>query len=228
MQTNMQTNRQNELRRSEMRRALRASALFFLGFLIVTQQVLTRGWIYHFDHWIESRKHHTFKGLSSHILLALDDLGLRWFTATVLLITAAIIGWRFKSWRPFNLSVLALLALNGVVGGCKLIIGRTKPRLYVDALHANGMSYPSGHASNAIISWGLLAYLIYRYSNRYPFVGIKLYPLAWTISLTVCVVSLIRKTHWFSDLLGGIFIGAALLVMVIAIDRFIPSKRQPS
>ena len=216
------------LRQIEMRKALKASALFFLGFLIVTEQVLTRGWIYHLDHWIESRKHHTFRGLSSHLLLAMDDLGLRWFTATVLLIFAALIGWRFKSFRPFNLSVLALLALNGVVGACKLIIGRTKPRLYVDALHANGMSYPSGHASNAIISWGLLAYLIYRYTNRYPFEGIRLYPIAWGISLTVCIVSLIRKTHWFSDLLGGVFIGAALLVMVIAIDRFIPSKRQPS
>lgn len=219
---------QTDIRRAEMYRALRASGLFFIGFLVVTQQVLMRGWIYHLDHWIESRKHHTFKGLSSHILLALDDLGLRWFTATVLLIAAGIIGLRFKSWRPFNLSVLALLSLNLVVGGCKLIIGRTKPRLYVDALHANGMSYPSGHASNAIISWGLLAYLIYRYSNRHPFVGIKLYPIAWTITFTVCVVSLIRKTHWFSDLLGGVFIGAALLVLVIAIDRFIPSKRQPS
>lgn len=219
---------QNDNRRAEMRRALKASALFFLGFLLVTQQVLMRGWIYHLDHWIESRKHYTFKGLSSHLLLGLDDLGLRGFTSTVLLVASAFIGWRFKSWRPFNLSVLALLALNLVVGASKLIIGRTKPRLYVDALHANGMSYPSGHASNAIISWGLLAYLIYRYSNRYPFVGIKLYPIAWIITLTVCVVSLIRKTHWFSDLLGGVFIGAALLVLVIAIDRFIPSKRQPS
>ena len=216
-----------ETRRAEMRKALIASGLFFLGFLIVTQQVLMKGWIYHFDHWVESRKHYTFKGMASHILLAIDDLGLRWFTATVLLVVAAIIGLRFKSFRPFNLSVLALLALNGVVGACKLIIGRTKPRLYVDALHANGMSYPSGHASNAIISWGLLAYLIYRYTKKYPFKGLRLYPFAWTISLAVCIVSLIRKTHWFSDLLGGVFIGAALLVLIIAIDYFIPSKRQP-
>lgn len=215
-------------RRAEMRKALWASLFFFAGFLVVTEQVLARGWIYHLDHWIESRKHHTFKGLSSHILLAIDDLGLRWFTATVLLVVAAGIGLRFKTFRPFNLSLIALLALNGVVGACKLIIGRTKPRLYVDALHANGMSYPSGHASNAVISWGLLAYLIYRYTNRYPFAGVRLYPIAWSITLAVCIVSLIRKTHWFSDLLGGIFIGAALLVLVIAIDRFIPSKRQPS
>jgi membrane-associated phospholipid phosphatase len=158
----------------------------------------------------------------------MDDLGLRWFTATVLLVSAAFIGWRFKSFRPFNLSILALLSLNGVVGISKLIIGRTKPRLYVDALHANGMSYPSGHASNAVISWGLLAYLIYRYTNRAPFNGIRLYPFVGLITLTVCTVSLIRKTHWFSDLIGGVFIGGALLVAIIAFDRFIPSDKQPS
>jgi membrane-associated phospholipid phosphatase len=217
-----------KLRRTEMFHALRVSGLFFLGFLIVTEQVLTRGWIYRIDHNIEGLKHPTLRGMASHALLAMDDLGLRWFTATVLLVSAAVIGWRFKSFRPFNLSVLALLALNGVVGISKLVIGRTKPRLYVDALHANGMSYPSGHASNAVISWGLLAYLIYRYTNRAPFNGIRLYPLVGLITLTVCTVSLIRKTHWFSDLVGGVFIGGALLVAIIAFDRFIPSDKQPS
>ena len=215
-------------RRREMFHALRVSAILFLGFLIVTEQVLTRGYIYRVDHYIERLKHHTFRGTSSHILLAIDDLGLRWFTATVLLVCAAFIGLRFKSFRPFNLSVLALLALNGVVGISKLVIGRTKPRLYVDALHANGMSYPSGHASNALLSWGMLAYLIYRYTNRAPFQGVRLYPLVGIITGSVFVVSLIRKTHWFSDLLGGVFIGGALLVAIIAIDRFIPSERQPS
>ena len=215
-------------RRHEMFHAMRVSGLLLLGFIIVTEQVLTRGYIYRIDHNIEDLKHHTFRGTSSHILLAIDDLGLRWFTATFLLVSAAIIGWRFKSFRPFNLSVLALLALNGVVGVCKLVIGRTKPRLYVDALHANGMSYPSGHASNALISWGLLAYLIYRYTNRAPFQGLRLYPLVGIITGSVFIVSLIRKTHWFSDLLGGVFIGGALLVAIIALDRFIPSEKQPS
>ena len=217
-----------KFRRNEMFHAIRVSGLLFLGFIVVTEQVLTRGWIYRIDHNIEALKHPTFRGMSSHLLLAMDDLGLRWFTATVLLVSAAFIGWRFKSFRPFNLSILALLSLNGVVGISKLIIGRTKPRLYVDALHANGMSYPSGHASNAVISWGLLAYLIYRYTNRAPFNGIRLYPFVGLITLTVCTVSLIRKTHWFSDLIGGVFIGGALLVAIIAFDRFIPSDKQPS
>lgn len=215
-------------RRLEMLHALRVSALLFLGFLFITQQVLTRGWLYELDHYILHLKNPQFKGLAGHILIGLDDLGLRWFTATVLLICAAIISWRFKSFRPLNLSFLALISLNVVVGLTKIIIGRTKPRLYIDVLHADGMSYPSGHASNALISWGLLAYLIYRYTNRAPFKGIKLYPLVGLITATVVVVSLIRNTHWFSDLLGGVFIGGALLIAIIAVDRFIPSNKQPS
>ena len=208
--------------------ALRVSGLLLLGFLFITQQVLTRGWIYELDHYILHLKNPQFKGLAGHIVIGLDDLGLRWFTATVLLICAAIISWRFKSFRPLNLSILALVSLNVVVGATKIIIGRTKPRLYIDVLHADGMSYPSGHASNALISWGLLAYLIYRYTNRAPFKGVKLYPLVGLITATVVVVSLIRNTHWFSDLLGGVFVGGALLIAIIAVDRFFPSKKQPS
>ena len=215
-------------RKQERNRAIRTSALLFLGFLIVTEQVMTKSYIYRLDHKIERMKHHTFKGLPSHILLALDDLGLRSFTATCLLITAAIIAYRFKSWRPINLSVAALLLLNGVVGISKLIFGRTKPRLNMDYLHQGGLSYPSGHASNALLTWGMLAYLICTYTNRKPFKGIRLYPLVGLITATVCVVSLIRKTHWFSDLLGGLFLGGSLLVFLIAVDRAWPSKKQPS
>jgi membrane-associated phospholipid phosphatase len=173
-------------------------------------------------------KHHTFKGMPSHILLAMDDLGLRSLTATVLLVTAAFIGWRFKSWRPIYLSVSALLLLNGVVGISKIIFGRTKPRLALDLLHAGGLSYPSGHSANALLTWGMTAYLIYRYTHREPFNGIKLNWLVALITFTVCVSSLVRNTHWFSDLLGGVLIGGSLLVFLIAIDRAWPSERQPS
>ena len=43
----------------------------------------------------------------------------------------------------------------------------------------------------------------------------------------VAAVSLYRNTHWLSDLIGGILIGAALLVLVMAVDRFVPSAKQP-
>jgi membrane-associated phospholipid phosphatase len=213
-------------RRRQMDRALRWSLLLFIGFLVVTQQVLTNGPLVAYDKEINSQSKPQFEGLAGFILRRLDDLGLRSLTATVLLIAASFIAYKFKTWRPLNLAMISLLSLNLVVGAFKIILGRTKPRDGFDLLHAGGMSYPSGHALNAVLSWGILAYLIYRYAKVDRYQGRLATTGVVLISLTVCVVSLIRHTHWFSDLLGGLFVGSALLVAVIAIDRYVPSKSQ--
>jgi membrane-associated phospholipid phosphatase len=215
-----------QTRRRQMDRALRWSLLLFIGFLVVTQQVLTNGPLVAYDKEINSQPKPQFEGLAGFILRRLDDLGLRSLTATVLLIAASFIAYKFKTWRPLNLAMISLLSLNLVVGTFKLVLGRTKPRDGFDLLHAGGMSYPSGHASNAVLSWGILAYLIYRYAKVDRYQGRLATSGVVLISLTVCVVSLIRHTHWFSDLLGGLFVGSALLVAVIAIDRYVPSKSQ--
>ena len=208
-------------RRKQMDRALRWSLLLLVGFLAVTQQVMTYGPLVNFDNHVNRTHKPRFDGFSGFVLRRLDDLGLRWLTATVL-----ILAYKFKTWRPLNLAVLSLLALNFVVGVFKLFLGRTKPRDGFDLLHAGGMSYPSGHASNAVLSWGILAYLIYRYAKIDRYQGRLASAAVATISLTICLVSLIRHTHWFTDLLGGLFIGSALLVAVIAVDRYVPSKSQ--
>ena len=209
-----------------MDRALRWSLLLFFGFLVVTQQVLTNGPLVSYDKEINSQPKPQFEGLAGFLLRRLDDLGLRGLTAAVLLIAASFIAYKFKTWRPLNLAMVSLLSLNLVVGTFKLFLGRTKPRDGFDLLHAGGMSYPSGHASNAVLSWGIFAYLIYRYAKVDRYQGRLASAGVVLISLTVCTVSLIRHTHWFSDLLGGLFIGSALLVAVIAIDRYVPSKSQ--
>ncbi|CAB4568600.1 unannotated protein [freshwater metagenome] len=214
------------IRRKQMFRAFRWSLLLFFGFLLVTHQVIINGPLVAYDEEIASQPQPEFEGIQGFILRRLDDLGLRSLTATVLLIAAAFIAYQFKTWRPLNLAVLSVVLLNLVVGSFKLMLGRTKPRDGFDLLHAGGMSFPSGHASNAVLSWGILAYIIYRYAKVDRYQGRLASAGVLTISLTVCIVSLIRRTHWFSDLLGGLFIGSALLVAVIAIDRYVPSKSQ--
>jgi len=209
-----------------MDRALRWSLLLFTGFLLVTQQVLTFGPLVEYDKRINSDPKPQFEGFAGFLLRRLDDLGLRGLTATVLILAALFIAYKFKTWRPLNLAFLSLILLNLVVGTFKLVLGRTKPRDGFDLLHAGGMSYPSGHASNAVLSWGILAYLIYRYAKVDRYQGRLASAGVAAISLTVCIISLIRHTHWFTDLLGGLFIGSALLVAVIAVDRYVPSKSQ--
>ena len=215
-------------RRAQMLRALRWSAILFAGFLFVTYQVVVSGPLTKIDAYLSQREHPEFSGLFGFFIRRLDDLGLRSVTDTALLIGALYIARRFQTWRPLNLAILSILFLNLVVGLFKFSLGRTKPKVGLDLLHAGGMSYPSGHASNAILTWGVLAYLIYRYAHVNRYRGRLASAAVAAISLTVCIVSLVRDTHWFSDLLGGLLVGGALLVLVIAVDRFFPSDSQLS
>ena len=211
-----------------MVRAVKWSSLFFAGFILVTQQVITNGPLIALDARIANAGRTDFPSWIDFILMRIDDLGLRGLTGTALMIAAMYIARRFKTWRPLNLAILSLIALNLTVGLAKLLIGRTKPQLNIDLIYAGGLSYPSGHASNALLSWGVLAYLIYRYAHVDRYRGRLASTGVALVSLSVCVVSLFRNTHWLSDLVGGLFIGAALLVMVIAVDRFVPSNSQLS
>ena len=218
-----------ENRRHEMNVALRWTAVLSLGFLLVTLDVINQGMLYKFDKYVAEIDRPKLTGLTNFVVLRIDDLGLRWVTASILLITAALISRRFKSWRPLNLSILSLVFLNVFVGAAKIGFGRCKARENFDVcMFTDGMAYPSGHISNALVTWGLFAYIIFRYTHRAPFEGLKLYWLVALLTVAVGSASLIRNTHWFTDLLGGMFIGGAILVLVVAIDRFIPSKRQPS
>jgi membrane-associated phospholipid phosphatase len=213
-------------RKAQMRRALNWSAWLFAGYLFTTYIVLTNGFLVHIDRHLNNLHHPRFHGASYFIIRRLDDLGLRSVSGISLIIIGLYIAIRFKTWRPINLGLLAFIALNVVVGAFKYALGRTKPRLGLDILHAGGMSYPSGHASNAILIWGVIAYLMYRYAHINRYGGRLASAAVCLLAITVCTVSLIRNTHWFSDLFGGLLLGSALLVLIIAIDRFFPSDSQ--
>ena len=215
-------------RRLEMYKALKISGILFLSYLALTVSVVFNTPIRTFDQWVHKIDMPNFPWIWEFTIRRIDDLGLRGLTAPILIILAIFIGRRFQSWRPLNLAILAILLLNLLVGASKIGFGRTKPRLKIDELFADGLSYPSGHSSNALLTWGLMAYFIYRYTHKEPFQGFRLRWAVAVISLAVCAASILRDTHWVSDLIGGLFVGGAILVLVIAIDRAWPSKKQPS
>lgn len=211
-----------------MRSAIRWCSSLVAVFGLLTIFVVNPSIVTRLDDRIGHRHPPHLTGLANTAILALDDIGLRGFSATVLLIAAVLIGLRFRSWRPINLSLLSLIGLNVVVGGLKIAFGREKPRLGADRFHfASIGSYPSGHSANAILTWGLLAYLIYHYTHRAMDKAKLLGAIVGVATLTVCIVSLYRNTHWLSDLVGGVLVGGAILVFVIAVDRYVPSTKQP-
>ena len=211
--------------REELSRSFSWAAFATSGFLFVTYQVVTAGWLITIDDKIATFDRYPLPKWLYFILRRIDDLGLRGLSAVAILLLSAYLWRRFSTYRPLLLSFVALLALNGVVGLFKLFIGRTKPRLNMDILNFGGMSYPSGHISNAVLIWGLFAYLVYRYLWNKPSSAKYLITIVSAVTTAIMSVSLYRNTHWFSDLIGGVFLGGALLIGVTALDRLIPSRK---
>jgi membrane-associated phospholipid phosphatase len=211
--------------REELSRSFSWAAFATSAYLYVTYQVVTAGWLITIDDKIATAHRHLFDPSVFFILRRIDDLGLRWLSAVAILLLSFFLWRKFKTFRPLFLSLVALLALNGVVGVFKLFIGRSKPRLNMDLLNSGGMSFPSGHISNAVLIWGLFAYLVHKYLWNKAKSAQFLISLVSSVTTAIFCVSLYRNTHWFSDLVGGIFLGGALFISVTALDRIIPSRK---
>ncbi|MFD5027288.1 phosphatase PAP2 family protein [Streptomyces sp. NPDC058373] len=146
-------------------------------------------------------------------------LGQRGPTAVMV---AAWLGWR--SWRQHTLRPLlalgaSLLLLNVTVGAAKIGMGRLGPH-YATVIGANEMwqggdIFPSGHTANAVVTWGILAYLA-----ATPRARRHLSALSAVVSLGVGLTTVYLGTHWLSDVLLG---WAAGLLILLALPWFEPA-----
>ncbi|WP_151774637.1 phosphatase PAP2 family protein [Streptomyces abyssomicinicus] len=138
-------------------------------------------------------------------------LGQRGPTAVMV---AAWLGWR--SWRQHTLRPLitfaiALLLLNVTVGAAKIGMGRLGPH-YATTIGSNEMwlggdIFPSGHTANAVVTWGILAYLA-----SGPGARRWLSALSAVMSLGVGLTTVYLGTHWLSDVLLGWVAGVLVLL----------------
>jgi membrane-associated phospholipid phosphatase len=138
-------------------------------------------------------------------------LGQRGPTAVMV---AAWLGWR--SWRQHTLRPLitlaiALLLLNLTVGAAKIGMGRLGPH-YATTIGSNEMwlggdIFPSGHTANAVVTWGILAYLA-----AGPRARRWLSALSAVMSLGVGLTTVYLGTHWLSDVILGWVAGVLILL----------------
>lgn len=203
----------------EQRSLLQMTGVLVVGFLLILSQVVWGGPLRDLDNSLSVGNWYERHPLALRVAGYIDHLGLRGVTATILIIIAGLIWYLHRQWRPIVLAVSALVLLNIVVGALKIMVGRTKPRLGLDVVDAGGMSFPSGHSANAVLTWGLIAYLLVQYSRRAHARSGRLVVIVVSITVAVCAVSLFRNTHWLTDLIGGVFIGGALLTLLMALDR---------
>lgn len=106
------------------------------------------------------------------------------------------------------------LAGNGLlIRLLKWIFQRERPLHDHGLLIAHGWSFPSGHASGALVAYGMLAYLLVRAT-----------PKMWHLAIVCGAIGLILmvgfsrvflQVHYFSDVIAGYMSGMAWLVVCV-------------
>ncbi|MFI1065630.1 phosphatase PAP2 family protein [Streptomyces spororaveus] len=201
---------------SRHRVVLLGSTLAF--YLAIVVAVLTTSWLVRLDWQIMFFRPYEQWPQVHAFLDYLVVLGQRGPTAVMV---AAWLGWR--CWRQHTLRPLitlgvALLLLNVTVGSVKLGLGRLGPHYATEIgsaeLFADGDIFPSGHTANAVVTWGILAYLASTVVTRRV-----LSVVSAVVSLSVGATTVYLGTHWVSDVLLG---WSAGLLILLALPWFEP------
>lgn len=109
-------------------------------------------------------------------------------------------------------------AYLGAVGSYALtkpLVGRARPPAAELLGHANGPAYPSGHATQAIVVWGMLVFLLW--ARRSPRGRALLLTGAAAVVLLVGASRVYLATHWLTDVLAGYALGGTWLALILTI-----------
>jgi Membrane-associated phospholipid phosphatase len=132
-----------------------------------------------------------------------------------LVVLTAVALWR----RQWSLPVL-FIAVYGIEALCselsKDVFRRPRPDAALRQLSVTGFSYPSGHALAATVIFGLLAYLLFRFTKRH-LLKVLIVLLAVTMITLVAMSRVYFAVHYPTDVWGGILLGALILTIFITV-----------
>jgi len=121
----------------------------------------------------------------------------------------------FKGHKKDSLFFIFVVLLNGaIVFLVKEFIQR--PRPFNALVNEGSFAFPSGHAATAVVFFGLLIYLFIK-KNKSSALKLTYILISIFIVLLIGISRLVLNVHWFSDVLGGFFLGLVVLISCIMI-----------
>jgi membrane protein DedA with SNARE-associated domain/membrane-associated phospholipid phosphatase len=144
----------------------------------------------------------------------------------IALMVAAVFVVRRRSYRPFAQLAAAVVSSILLYDVVKAVVHRARPPEAVRLVQVSGYSFPSGHATVALAVWGAIALVLA--SGRRSRTKVLLGAAAGMISLVVGVSRLYLGVHWFTDIVGGLALGAAILSCIAALSLVLGPERGPS
>lgn len=195
------------------RTALLVSGLLFLGILLA----VTTGTTQSTDIRVEKDIHHVLGTNTFGIFRYITFFGSGLAAASVLVPVIALLLMRKRHYLALA-TVLAPLGGNALVEVAKETVRRARPQLFPSALHVNSYSFPSGHATNSLVFFALLAYLI-SISAKSRWLQTMSVILAALAVIAIGLSRIVLGVHYPSDVLGGYALGAAWLSLVFIVMK---------
>jgi len=193
------------------------SLLFLFLFLLITQNVLTKGLLVKADVQILNLITSSRDMNVAKIMFFFTYLG-NWQVIVSLGVILVIILWLTQKKRLMYFLISGLVGSEVILTIFKLIFHRARPEVKFFLISENGYSFPSGHATMSVVFYGMLGYgFFHLLKKRYQ----KLLIIIFSF-LIIFLISLSRiylGVHWPSDVLGGWTLGLFLLILLITIFK---------
>jgi membrane protein DedA with SNARE-associated domain/membrane-associated phospholipid phosphatase len=129
-----------------------------------------------------------------------------------------------RRWQPLALLAAAYAGADLAFNAVKELVRRPRPPAAILLKPVAGPSFPSGHATQAVAVYGMLAALSAASTARWPR-KVAAWTLAAVIVGLVAVSRLYLGAHWLTDVLGGLALGAAWLSALLAATRTLRALR---
>lgn len=142
-------------------------------------------------------------------MVALTELGGARVSVAVGVAVFGWLAWR-RAWVAAAYWVGALVGARACVMVLKLALERSRPASIYGGLES--FSFPSGHATSSMVTYGFLAFLL---CLRQPWrVRIPVVALTAVVVTLICLSRLYLGMHWLSDVLAGCALGLAWIVLL--------------
>jgi len=200
-----------------------AASLYLLSLLAgLTEELLEAEELIQFDEAVAQALDPLRSPLLTAAMQWLTDLGGSPAIVAVALTATAFL-WIERRGRAIAALWTALVGSEGTTWAGKFIIGRERP-VFLDIARAEFASFPSGHATASMATYGFLAYLAVR-RLRSPRARFEV--IYWTCVL-VAIIAISRVylgVHFLSDVASGLLVGGFWLLVGVAVAEW--PRREP-